>query len=246
MPDSKNKTSSGFSGTAARPLPPMRPLYVRDLGLRDYEPIWHAMQQFTAERDADTPDELWVLEHPPIFTLGQAADDSHVLAAGDIPVLKVDRGGQVTYHGPGQLVAYPLIDLKRLGIGIKRLVHIIEETVIEALATHDIIAVRKDGAPGVYVDDQKVASLGLRVKRGCSFHGLAFNVNMDLEPFQRINPCGYAGLQVTQTSELGAFTKVPAAAKAVVSAFASALGYKTIEKPADIAIESAIQVVTDE
>jgi len=180
-----------------------RDWWVRDLGHRAYEPVWRAMQAFTDARDEDTPDELWIVEHDPVFTLGQAGKPEHVLAPGDIPVLRVDRGGQVTYHGPGQIVAYPLIDLRRAGIGVREFVQRIEQAIIDTLAHWNIVAARKDGAPGVYVAGAKVAALGLRVRRGCTFHGLAFNVNMDLEPFHRINPCGFQGLQVTQVLDLG-------------------------------------------
>ncbi len=161
------------------------------------------MQAFTDARGPDTPDELWVLEHERVFTLGQAGKWEHVLMPGDIPVVPVDRGGQVTYHGPGQIVAYPLLDLRRLGIGVRELVNRIEQAIIDTLDTWNIVAQRRDGAPGVYVGNAKVAALGLRIRRGCSFHGLAFNVAMDLEPFQRINPCGYQGLAVTQVLDLG-------------------------------------------
>jgi lipoyl(octanoyl) transferase len=171
--------------------------------LQPYEPMWRAMQSFTDARTPETPDELWVVEHEPVFTLGQAGKWEHVLIPGDIPVIPVDRGGQVTYHGPGQIVAYPLIDLRRLGIGIREFVNRIEQSIIDTLAEWNIVAQRKDGAPGVYVAGSKVAALGLRVRRGCTFHGLAFNVNMDLEPFHRINPCGFQGLQVTQMLDLG-------------------------------------------
>lgn len=179
------------------------PLIVRRLGRRDYEPVWRDMSDFTDRRGADTPDELWLVEHPPVFTLGQAGRREHVLDAGDIPLIQVDRGGQVTYHGPGQLVAYPMLDLRRRGIGIRRLVHELEQAVIEQLAGYGIRADRRQDAPGVYVAGRKIAALGLRVRRGCTFHGLAFNVAMDLSPFSRIDPCGYAGLEVTQVSELG-------------------------------------------
>jgi lipoyl(octanoyl) transferase len=161
------------------------------------------MQAFTDTRGPDTPDELWVLEHDPVFTLGQAGKWEHVLLPGEIPVVPVDRGGQVTYHGPGQIVAYPLFDLRRLKVGVRELVHRIEQAIIDTLGDWNILAARRDGAPGVYVGDAKVAALGLRVRRGCSFHGLAFNVDMDLEPFHRINPCGYQGLAVTQVLDLG-------------------------------------------
>jgi lipoyl(octanoyl) transferase len=176
---------------------------VRRLGRQPYEPVWRAMQAFTDARGPDTPDELWVLEHDPVFTLGQAGKWEHVLLPGEIPVVPVDRGGQVTYHGPGQIVAYPLFDLRRLKIGVRELVTRIEQAIIDTLDTWNIVAARRDGAPGVYVSDAKVAALGLRVRRGCSFHGLAFNVAMDLEPFHRINPCGYQGLAVTQVLDLG-------------------------------------------
>ena len=173
------------------------------LGRVPYEPTWRAMQQFTEQRDADTPDELWLLEHEPVFTLGMNADAGHVLNAGDIPVIKIDRGGQVTYHGPGQLVVYPLIDIRRAGLGVRDLITAMERAVIEYCASLGIEAAIKQGAPGVYVSNSKIASVGIRIRRGSSYHGLAFNVDMELEPFQRINPCGYAGLQMTQLSELG-------------------------------------------
>ena len=171
--------------------------------LQPYEPIWRAMQSFTDARDANTPDELWIVEHEPVFTLGQAGKWEHVLMPGDIPVVPVDRGGQVTYHGPGQIVVYPLIDIRRAKIGVRDFVCKIEQSIIDTLEHWNIVAVRKPGAPGVYVAGAKVAALGLRVRRGCTFHGLAFNVNMDLEPFHRINPCGFQGLQVTQMMDLG-------------------------------------------
>lgn len=176
---------------------------VQDLGRQPYEPVWRAMQAFTDARDEDTRDELWLVEHDPVFTLGQAGKWEHVLLPGDIPVIPVDRGGQVTYHGPGQIVAYPLLDLRRLRIGVRELVCRIEQSVIDVLADWNIEAVRRSGAPGVYVGDAKIAALGLRVRRGCTFHGLAFNIAMDLEPFTRINPCGYRGLRVTALADLG-------------------------------------------
>ena len=185
------------------PSPESRNLLVRKLGRQPYEPTWHAMQAFTDARDAQTPDELWLVEHDPVFTLGQAGKPEHVLAPGAIPVIHVDRGGQVTYHGPGQIVAYPLLDLRRLHLGVRELVRRIEQALIDTLAEWNIQAARHEGAPGVYVADAKIAALGLRVRHGCCFHGLAFNVAMDLEPFQRINPCGYAGLRVTQMLDLG-------------------------------------------
>lgn len=172
------------------------------LGLSEYEPVWRAMQKFTDNRDENTFDELWMVEHHPVFTQGQAGKPEHVLNSGDIPIIQVDRGGQVTYHGPGQIVIYPLIDLKRHKIGIKALVNGIEEALICTMAEYGVEAKRKEKAPGVYVKGRKIASLGLRVRKGCTFHGLAFNIRMDLEPFLRINPCGYAGLEVTQLSKL--------------------------------------------
>ena len=179
------------------------PCRVRELGRQPYEPVWRAMQRFTDARDESTVDELWLVEHEPVFTLGQAGKPEHVLAAGDIPVVHVDRGGQVTYHGPGQIVAYPLFDLKRMKVGVREYVCRIEQSMIDTLAEWNIHAERKDGAPGVYVAGAKVGALGIRVRRGCTFHGLAFNVAMDLEPWHRINPCGYQGLQVTTLADLG-------------------------------------------
>lgn len=177
-------------------------LYVRQLGRQPYAPIFEAMKQFTDQRDADTPDEVWLVEHDPVFTQGQAGKAEHVLMPGDIPVVQVDRGGQVTYHGPGQIVAYPMIDLRRKGMGVRQLVTAIEQSIVDALAPHGISAAPKADAPGVYVDDDKIASLGLRVRKGKSYHGLAFNIDMDLEPFLRINPCGYQGLKMVQMKDL--------------------------------------------
>ena len=189
-------------------------MILRWLGRVDYEPTWRAMQRFTDERGPDTPDEVWLLEHPPVFTLGLAADPSHVLAPGEIPVIQIDRGGQVTYHGPGQLVAYPLVDVKRLGISVRGLVTALERAVIDYVAGFGITAVGRRDAPGVYVDGRKLAALGLRIRRHASYHGLAMNVDMDLAPFSRINPCGMAGLEVTQLKDLGG----PADVKAVADA----------------------------
>jgi lipoyl(octanoyl) transferase len=179
------------------------PAIVHDLGRQPYEPVWRAMQAFTDTRDETTPDALWIVEHDPVFTLGQAGKPEHVLAAGEIPVIHVDRGGQVTYHGPGQLVVYPLLDLKRLKIGVRDYVCLIEQAIIDTCAEWNIHAQRRDGAPGVYVAGAKIGALGIRVRRGCTFHGLSFNIAMDLEPFQRINPCGYQGLQTIALSDLG-------------------------------------------
>lgn len=184
----------------AAPIP--RPV-LRWLGRADYEPTWQAMQRFTDQRDAATPDELWLLEHPPVFTLGMNADPAHVLGAGDIPVVRIDRGGQVTYHGPGQLVAYVLWDLRRARIGVRELVTTLEQAVVRYVARFGIEAAARRDAPGVYVDGAKLASVGIRVRRGASYHGLALNVSMGLEPFGRINPCGHPGLAVTQLAALG-------------------------------------------
>ena len=179
-----------------------RDLIVRHLGLVDYEQTWHDMQRFTDARLAASADELWVLQHPPVYTLGKNGKSEHVLNPQSIPVINVDRGGQVTYHGPGQIVVYTLLDLNRLKIGVRELVTIIESAIIELLADYGIEASARRDAPGVYVNDAKIAALGLRVRRGCSFHGLAFNIDMDLEPFSLINPCGYEGLKVTQLKDL--------------------------------------------
>jgi lipoyl(octanoyl) transferase len=189
------------------------PPVLRWLGRVEYEPTWLAMQRFTDERGARTADEIWLLEHPPVFTLGMNADPAHVLGAGDIPVVRIDRGGQVTYHGPGQLVAYVLWDLRRAQLGVRRLVTALEATVIRYVAAFGIRAVARRDAPGVYVDGAKLASVGIRVRRGASYHGLALNVSMGLEPFSRINPCGYPGLAVTQLAALGGPQEVPDVAR---------------------------------
>lgn len=216
-------------------------LVIRRLGMVDYEPVWRAMQDLTAARGPDTPDELWLLEHPPVFTLGQAGRREHVLRDIGVPVLAVDRGGQVTYHGPGQLVAYVLVDLRRRGYGVKELVRRLEQAVIDLLAAHGVRAVRLAGAPGVYVPAPepagcarspgaarnrlesgegrlaKIAALGLRIRRGCSYHGLALNVGMDLAPFAAINPCGYEGMAVTQLRDLGIALDVAGAGEALAA-----------------------------
>ena len=213
------------------------PLRVRDLGRVAYEPVWRAMQAFTDARGPDTADELWIVEHDPVFTLGQAGRPEHVLAPGDIPVLQVDRGGQVTYHGPGQLVAYPLLDLRRLGIGVREYVCRIEQAIIDTLAGWGIHARRREGAPGVYVDGgAKIAALGIRVRRGCSFHGLAFNIAMDLGPFHRINPCGYAGLEVTSVVECGGPAGLDAARGPLVAALAAQFGLVPVEAAGGAAV----------
>lgn len=196
---------------------------VRWLGRVEYQPTWRAMQDFTNERDANTPDEIWLLEHPPVFTLGMNAAPEHLLAPGEIPVVQIDRGGQVTYHGPGQLVVYPLLDVRRLGLGVRQLVMSLENVIIDLLASWNITAVAKRDAPGVYVSDRKVASIGLRIRRGSSYHGLAFNVAMDLQPFQRINPCGYRGLEVIDLRSLGVNASVREVADALTPRLLAAL-----------------------
>ncbi len=180
------------------------PLVIRNsAGLAEYEPVWRAMQTFTRARNEDTPDELWSLQHPPVYTLGLAGKPEHLLKTSRIPVIKVDRGGQITYHGPGQIVVYLLVDLRRRGLTVRGLVRLMEEAVMDVLAAHGVKAALLPGAPGVYVEGAKIAALGLRVQRGCSYHGLSFNVDLDLAPFGCINPCGYAGMPVTRTSDLG-------------------------------------------
>lgn len=178
-------------------------IIVRALGRRDYEPLWRAMQSFTDRRAAATPDEVWITEHPPVFTLGLNASREHLLAPGDIPVVQVDRGGQVTYHGPGQLMVYPLLDLKRARLGVRDLVTALEQSVVDLVAEAGIRAIARKDAPGVYVDGRKIASVGLRIRRGASYHGMALNIDVDLEPFSRINPCGFEELEVTDLRTLG-------------------------------------------
>jgi lipoyl(octanoyl) transferase len=197
---------------------------LRWLGRVDYEPTFHAMQQFVDARDTATPDEIWLLEHSPVFTLGMAADRNHLLLPGDIPVVAADRGGQVTYHGPGQLVAYPLLDVRRLGLTVRGLVLQLERAVIDLVAAHGVTAVGRRDAPGVYVEGRKLASLGLRIRRGSSYHGVALNVNMDLAPFTRINPCGMAGMQVTQLTDLGINADVEQVGREFARRLATGLG----------------------
>lgn len=181
----------------------MHSVLVKKLGLQPYEPIWQQMQQFTRARTRPGLSEIWVLQHEPVFTQGQAGKPEHILERGDIPLIQTDRGGQVTYHGPGQVIIYPLLDLHELGIGVRSLVEILENSVIAFLKEHDIDANGRKEAPGVYVNEKKIAALGLRIRKGFSYHGLSFNVDMDLSPFQQINPCGYQGLEVTQLKEQG-------------------------------------------
>ena len=203
-------------------------LVIRQLAQMDYTPVWQAMQNFTDNRDENTADELWLVEHPPVFTQGQAGKDEHLLMPGDIEVVKVDRGGQVTYHGPGQQVIYFMINLRRRKIGVRQLVTLIENGIVNTLHDYDVIAAAKPDAPGVYVDDKKIASLGLRVRKGCSFHGLALNVNMDLSPFLRINPCGYAGLEMIQSADISTLTSVTEAGEALIQHFITLFNVKDI------------------
>ncbi|BDX03268.1 MAG: lipoyl(octanoyl) transferase LipB [Marinomonas sp.] len=200
-------------------------LICRDLGVIDYADTWERMKEFTQTRSKDDADEIWLLEHPPLFTQGQAGKEEHLLAPGNIPVIQVDRGGQVTYHGPGQLVAYVMVDLKRLGIGVRDLVSVLENSVVGVLAMNSIDAYPKPDAPGVYVTEQKIASLGLRVRRGCSFHGLALNVDMDLTPFNRINPCGYQGLQMVDMKRLNQNANLSNVKVQLANQLAEHLGY---------------------
>jgi len=200
---------------------------IRRLGLVEYEPTWRAMQRFTDERDEETPDEIWFLEHPPVFTLGMNASRAHLLAPGDIPVVQIDRGGQVTYHGPGQLVVYPLVDLRRAKLGVRDFVTALERSVIDYVAALGVQAECRRNAPGVYVNDRKLASVGVRVRRGATYHGLALNVSVDLEPFSRINPCGYQGLEMTRLADLAGVTSVDAAADALEPCLLRALGLRS-------------------
>ena len=213
-------------------------LLVRQLGVQPYDATWRAMRDYTDSRDANSGDQLWLLEHPPVFTLGQAGKPEHLLDPGPIPVVNTDRGGQVTYHGPGQLVAYLLLDLKRAGLGVRGLVTLMEQAVIDLLADSGIEAVSRRDAPGVYVNEAKIASIGLRVRRGCSFHGLSLNVDMDLSPFDRINPCGYPGLRVTQLSAYVGDADLPRLEREFPRHLAHGLGY-TLEFESPSVPESA-------
>lgn len=204
-------------------------LLLRQLGLRDYLPVYEAMQRVTAARTPDSPDELWLVEHPPVFTQGRNGKAEHLLDPGQIPVIEIDRGGQVTYHGPGQLVVYALLDLPRRKAGVRELVTALEQSVIELLAGYGIQAEARSDAPGVYVDGAKIASLGLRVKRGRSYHGLSLNVDMDLAPFSRINPCGYQGLAVTKLRDLGIDTPYEQIAAQFCTRLSGILGYNALQ-----------------
>ncbi|WP_092512651.1 lipoyl(octanoyl) transferase LipB [Xenorhabdus mauleonii] len=203
---------------------------LRQLGIQPYEPVSDAMHQFTEQRTAETPDEIWLVQHEKVFTQGQAGKSEHVLVAGDIPVIQSDRGGQVTYHGPGQQVMYVLIDLKRSKIGVRQLVTAIENTVIETLAHFEVEAYARPDAPGVYVAGNKICSLGLRIRKGCSFHGLALNIAMDLEPFLRINPCGYAGMKMIQLSDFITGVTIEDVQPVLVEKFCQILGFQLINE----------------
>lgn len=204
-------------------------LVVKKLGRQDYQPVWQAMHQFTDTRNDESVDEVWLVEHNPVFTQGQAGKAEHLLNTGDIPVVQSDRGGQVTYHGPGQLVAYFLINLRRKKIGVRELVTSIENTVIQTLQRYDIQSAARPDAPGVYVDNKKICSLGLRIRKGCSFHGLALNVNMDLSPFLRINPCGYQGMEMIQVSDLVSSSELADIEKSLIQELVSLLDYKQVD-----------------
>ncbi|HWQ94564.1 MAG TPA: lipoyl(octanoyl) transferase LipB [Gammaproteobacteria bacterium] len=204
-------------------------LRVRRFGLREYRPVWEAMRGFTDARNEATPDELWLVEHPPVFTLGYNGKTQHLIAPSAIPVIHTDRGGQVTYHGPGQIVAYVLCDLRRRGWGVRQLVTALEQAVIALLNEHGVNADTRRDAPGVYVAGAKIAALGLRVRRGCSYHGLSLNVAMDLAPFSRINPCGYPDMPVTDLRKLGVITDMAELQQSVTTQFAQRLGYKITE-----------------
>ncbi|ENJ2788027.1 lipoyl(octanoyl) transferase LipB [Vibrio parahaemolyticus] len=204
-------------------------LVVKRLGRQDYEPVWKAMHEFTDQRTEESPDEVWLVEHNPVFTQGQAGKAEHLINTGDIPVVQSDRGGQVTYHGPGQLVAYFLINLRRKKLGVRDLVTTIENLVINTLKAYNIDSAARPDAPGVYVDGKKICSLGLRIRKGCSFHGLALNVNMDLTPFLRINPCGYAGMEMVQVSQFNGPSDVETVEKQLIEELVTLLDYERVE-----------------
>ncbi|MEC7940689.1 MAG: lipoyl(octanoyl) transferase LipB [Pseudomonadota bacterium] len=204
-------------------------LIVKKLGRQDYEPVWKAMHKFTDERTEEDVDQVWLVEHNPVFTQGQAGKAEHVLNAGNIPVIQSDRGGQVTYHGPGQLVAYFLINIRRKKFGVRDLVTHIENLVINTLKAYNIDSAARPDAPGVYVDGKKICSLGLRIRRGCSFHGLALNVDMDLSPFLRINPCGYQGMEMAQVSQLGGPSELENVEQQLIQELVELLGYDQVD-----------------
>lgn len=202
-------------------------LNVRWLGRQDYQASWLAMQEFTQTRDAETLDEVWLLEHDPVFTQGQNGKEEHLLNAGNIPVVQTDRGGQITYHGPGQLMAYILVDLRRKQFNVRQLVSLIEQSIVDFLGANNITAYAKPDAPGVYVQDKKICSIGLRIRRGCSYHGIAFNIDMDLAPFSQINPCGFMGLKMTQFKEQGGSGDTLEVGRNLINYLTKNLGYTT-------------------
>ncbi len=209
-------------------------IVVRQLGRQAYEPIWQAMKTFTDTRNDDTTDELWLVEHDPVFTQGQAGKAEHVLNPGNIPVVQVDRGGQVTYHGPGQQVVYFMLDLRRKNLGVRELVTALENAIVDTCAEYGIVAAPRADAPGVYVHGAKICSIGLRVRKGCSFHGIAFNIAMDLEPFLRINPCGYEGLQMVMLSQLGGPADLDAVEPVLIQKLMQRLGYNAATRAAGL------------
>lgn len=208
----------------------MQHLIIKHLGRQPYEKVYQHMQDFTNQRTSETSDELWLVEHPPVLTQGQAGKPEHLLNPVNIPLIQTDRGGQITYHGPGQLVAYTLFDIKRLNIGIRQLVRSIEQAMINLLASYQLCAHRKDKAPGVYIDQAKICAIGLRVRRFCAYHGLALNIDMDLSPFLHINPCGYENLSITQLSELIGPVKMEKVADKMIECLIEQFGYKTHEQ----------------
>ena len=204
-------------------------LIIKNLGLQSYLPVWQAMQDFSAQRKSDTNDEIWLLEHQPVFTLGKNGKAEHLLERSDIPLINLDRGGQITYHGPGQLIVYLLIDIKRRGLGVRRLVTLIEQSIINTLADYQLNAYAKKEAPGVYIDEAKIAAVGLRIKKGCSFHGLSLNISMDMTPFKTINPCGYKDLQIVQLADFIKDVQLSQVQEKLLSYLVKSMGYARME-----------------
>ena len=204
-------------------------LIIKNLGLQSYLPVWQAMQDFSAQRKSDTNDEIWLLEHQPVFTLGKNGKAEHLLERSDIPLINIDRGGQITYHGPGQLIVYLLIDIKRRGLGVRRLVTLIEQSIINTLADYQLNAYAKKEAPGVYIDEAKIAAVGLRIKKGCSFHGLSLNISMDMTPFKTINPCGYKDLQIVQLADFIKDVQLSQVQEKLLSYLVKSMGYARME-----------------
>ncbi|MFQ5468764.1 MAG: lipoyl(octanoyl) transferase LipB [Gammaproteobacteria bacterium] len=215
-------------------------IIIRQLGLQEYYPTWHAMQTLTENRTNDQADEIWLVQHPPVFTLGRSAKEDHILDPGTIPVIRIDRGGEVTYHGPGQLIVYVMLDIKRLQLGIRPLVTLLENSVISVLSGYAIAASAKREAPGVYVHDRKIASLGLRIRKGCSFHGLSLNIDMDLNPFRRIHPCGHRDLEVTQMRELTADANINKIGMEISNYLTHTLEYDTLHVAGNADNEQAL------